>query len=103
MVGQFEKVCPIDAIEENSNKAFEVNGKNILLIRRGDDVFAMDNVCTHDRAPLEGGMVYDDVIMCPRHGGKFEINTGKAAGLPVIMDNNTYDVKIEDGVVFVAI
>jgi 3-phenylpropionate/trans-cinnamate dioxygenase ferredoxin subunit len=42
-------------------------------------------------------------IVCPRHGGEFEISTGRAVQLPAVVDIPAYPVKIIDGNIFIGI
>jgi 3-phenylpropionate/trans-cinnamate dioxygenase ferredoxin subunit len=45
----------------------------------------------------------DHIIECPKHNGRFDYRTGKAKGAPVIVDLQTYPVRVQDGAVFIEI
>jgi len=45
----------------------------------------------------------DHTIECPKHNGRFDYTTGKAAGAPVLVDLRTHPVRVEDGTVFIEI
>jgi 3-phenylpropionate/trans-cinnamate dioxygenase ferredoxin subunit len=49
------------------------------------------------------GLVMDNTIECPKHNGRFDYTTGRAAGAPVLVDLRTYPVRVEDGTVFIEI
>ena len=52
----------------------------IGLFRTGDDrVFALDNLCPHKGAALSLGMIEGDCVVCPQHGWKFDLATGRGA------------------------
>ncbi|MDZ4753517.1 MAG: non-heme iron oxygenase ferredoxin subunit [Phycisphaerae bacterium] len=62
--------------------------------------YATDNLCTHGEASLAEGVVEGDNIMCPFHGGTFDIRTGEPTAPPCVMPLRTYPVTVEDGQLF---
>jgi 3-phenylpropionate/trans-cinnamate dioxygenase ferredoxin subunit len=103
MIAQFEKVCRIDEIAEGAARVFHINGRSILVARHDGNVYALDNICSHDGGDLGGGNIVDGQIECPRHGARFDIRTGEATRMPAVCEIDTYDVKIENGDLFVAV
>ncbi|CAB4716695.1 unannotated protein [freshwater metagenome] len=81
----------------------EKNGKTICLTRIGDEVFAVDDTCSHSEASLSEGEVSDYKIECWLHGAEFDLRTGAALTLPANIALNTYSVKIEANSVTVEI
>jgi 3-phenylpropionate/trans-cinnamate dioxygenase ferredoxin subunit len=77
-----------------------VGEERIALFRIGDDVYAIGDVCSHAEASLAEGEVFDSEVECPRHGSEFDLKTGEPNSLPATRPVPTYDVAIEDGVVF---
>lgn len=73
-----------------------VNGENLCVTRIGDEVFAIDDTCTHSDASLSEGDVTDYKIECWLHGAEFDLRTGVALTLPANIAVNTYPVKIVD-------
>lgn len=66
-------------------KRFEVMGYDILLIRLQDRFYALDCMCTHSFGDLSKGSLDVDEkrVICPNHGGTFDITDGQVvAGLP---------------------
>ena len=59
--------------------------------------YATDNLCTHGDASLAEGVVEGDNIICPFHGGTFDIRTGEPTAPPCVMPLRTYPVTVEDG------
>lgn len=81
-----------------------VSGREIGLVRLGDEVFAIDATCTHGNASLCGGFVEPDgSIECPLHQGRFDVKTGRALCEPLTQDLAVFPVRIEGGRVFVQI
>ena len=64
-MGTFMKVAEQGGIAENSCKLVEVEGREIALIRSGDEYYALDNTCTHRGGPLAEGSVEGDEVECP--------------------------------------
>ena len=69
--------------------------------------YALEDRCTHDDGPLAEGEVELDadnaVVICPRHGARFDIRTGKALSLPAYEPAETFPVHVEDGLVKVEV
>ena len=78
-------------------ETIEVDGEEVLIIRRGDEVFAIGAHCTHYHGPLAEGLLDGDEIACPWHHACFDIRTGEATRAPALMPVATYDVKLVDG------
>ena len=72
-----------------------------LLIRIGDQFFAIEDVCSHDGQPLTNGPIDDCSITCPRHGARFDLKTGRPLCMPAIEPISTFEVQVRDGEVFV--
>ncbi len=76
-------------------------GRFIAVARSGGEIFAVDDVCTHDGAELAGGAVEQGEIVCPRHGARFCLRTGRALTPPAYEDVRTFETKIENGRIWV--
>ncbi|MAY88157.1 MAG: ribosomal subunit interface protein [Pseudooceanicola sp.] len=81
--------------------AVEVDGLRLALFSLEGEIFATGNICTHAFALLTDGHVENGCVECPLHQGLFDIRSGKAQGTPVTKDIATYDVKIDEGIVWV--
>lgn len=75
----------------------------VLLVRLDGRIRALGRICTHQYADLADGQLEDGCVVCPLHGSKFDIVSGVAVTLPAIVAEPVYEVKIEKGVVYVAI
>jgi 3-phenylpropionate/trans-cinnamate dioxygenase ferredoxin subunit len=62
---------------------------------------AIDNVCTHDGGVLGEGELDGEAVECPRHGGRFDLFSGRVLALPPVRPVNAYQVHVEDGDVVV--
>jgi nitrite reductase/ring-hydroxylating ferredoxin subunit len=100
---EFVMVAKAGDIPENGMKGFVVKGKKLLLANIDGDVCALSAVCTHLGGPLDKGQLDGKTIKCPWHASVFDATTGKAVGGPAKKDLEKYEVKVEDGEVFVGV
>jgi 3-phenylpropionate/trans-cinnamate dioxygenase ferredoxin component len=96
-VGDFKRVCALDDVADGSAVAAEVDGVGIALVRNGDEVYAIQDECSHAAIPLSEGEVDGDEIECWLHGSMFDLRTGKAINLPATEPVPVYPVRIDDG------
>ena len=99
----FTAVIPAKDIEEKSFSTFEVNGTQIVICRFRDEYFAIENRCSHALATFDEGRMRGYRIMCPLHGGTFDIRDGSCTGLPATQPIRSFPLRITDGIIEVAI
>ena len=90
----FIPVAKLSSLADPGRQLVEVDDRLIVLFRVGNDVFALDDVCTHDGGPLGEGELEDYTIACPRHGAKFDIRNGKALTMPATKPTVSHEVKV---------
>ena len=90
----------VDEIDDEDVEPIEIEGKEIAIYRNNGQFYASVDKCTHGNAFLSDGVVVGDVIECPLHQGRFCIKTGKALSAPVSVPIETFEVKVDDGKVF---
>jgi 3-phenylpropionate/trans-cinnamate dioxygenase ferredoxin subunit len=95
------RVASLDEVSEGGNKAFDVAGRSVLVCRSSAGLFAVENMCSHAFAHLEGGKVKGPHIFCPLHGVRFDMRTGAPNGNLTKKPIPVYRAEIEDGAVFV--
>jgi 3-phenylpropionate/trans-cinnamate dioxygenase ferredoxin subunit len=78
-----------------------VDGVEILLCNVGGEIYAIEDVCTHDGGALDQGELEGHCIVCPRHGATFDVRTGEALTLPAVMPVMKFDVEVRGDDVFV--
>ena len=79
---------------QNKPVRLEKNGKSICVARIGDEVFAIDDSCTHGQASLSEGEVTGFRIECWLHGAEFDLRTGEVMSLPATEAVKTYQVRV---------
>jgi nitrite reductase/ring-hydroxylating ferredoxin subunit len=84
---------------------FVIDEQPVLVVRVADLVLAIGNQCSHQGAGLDRGVVKIAgsvrTVTCPAHGSVFRLDDGKVMRPPAMKPVPVYDVKIEDGRVFV--
>src|ERR1700738_3617884 len=93
-------VAKLSEIPPGTAKKVEVDGVEVLLCNVDGDMYAIEDVCTHDGGPLDQGELQGCKIMCPRHGATFDVTTGRALTLPAVVPLPTYDVRVEGDDIF---
>lgn len=100
-MANFIKVGRADEIAAGEKKIYEVDGIEVVVVNLGGEYFCVEDVCTHDGGPLGEGELRDGQLVCPRHGARFDVRTGDALSLPAFEPVPTYQVKVEDGDLYV--
>lgn len=77
------------------------DGLEIVLVKWDDEIFALEDRCSHQDFPLSEGEVDDGKLECVYHGAKFDVRSGRAVQLPAIRPVKTYPVEIRKDEVFV--
>jgi len=78
-----------------------VGEQEILLVRSGDEFFAIDARCSHYHGPLADGLVVGSAVRCPWHHACFDLRSGEAVRAPAIDPLACWRVELKDGLVFV--
>ncbi len=93
----------LSQLDQGKPVKLEKAGKSICVTRIGDEVFAIDDTCSHSEASLSEGEVSDFKIECWLHGAEFDLRTGRAVTLPATQDIATYTVMVDGDSVTVEI
>lgn len=96
----FEEIASIDDFQDADRLEVFVEDTPVLLIRVVDQYFAIEDVCTHDGQPLTDGCIEEGAIVCPRHGARFDLQTGKALCMPATKPVRTFEVEVRDRKIF---
>ena len=80
------------------------DGRKLAIYNVDGEFFVTDDTCTHGAASLcEDGELDGDVVECSWHYGRFNVRTGEACAMPCTIPLRTWQVRIADGQVTVAV
>jgi nitrite reductase/ring-hydroxylating ferredoxin subunit len=95
----------VDELVERRPTRITVHDKDVLILRAGEQFAAIGNQCTHQGAALDKGVVRIAgsvrTVTCPAHGSMFRLDDGKVMRPPATKPVPVYDVKVENGRLFV--
>ncbi len=102
MTEEFHRVIAEDELEEGGRHAVFINDWPVLVVRDQGQLHAFINKCTHANSELANGRVRRGTVMCPLHGARFELATGRCIGGPY-RPLKLYESRIVDGWIEVAV
>jgi len=82
-----------DSLIEGKPIAIDHNGVAVCVARIGDEVYAVEDTCTHSEASLSEGEISGTKIECWLHGAEFDLRTGEALTQPATAPLKTFSVK----------
>jgi len=92
-------VCSLSELPPGAHRVVDVDGAQVAVFNLDGELYAIEDICTHDGGILTGGPVEGDVIVCPRHGARFCVRTGEALSAPAYEPVATFPVRVEAGAV----
>lgn len=97
------RVCSADEVKDGQLCRFVDGDNSILVANHGGEIRATDLICTHADADLSTGFLGPDGVRCPLHLSVFDLETGKPQNPPAEKPLRTFNVKIDDGQVYVRV
>ena len=98
---QWVEVGALDDLE--AQQVIYLDGNQVAVFKVGDELYALENRCSHARGPLTEGTVdaHECSVTCPWHYGKFDLRSGQAVDGVVSAPVRSYAVEVRNGVVYV--
>ena len=99
------RVCGWSELADGTPRRVEVNGRAVALVRIGEQVHAIDDICSHAEVSLsEGDVDFEECALeCWKHGSLFDLRTGEALTLPAVRPVAVHAVTLEGDDVLVEI
>lgn len=99
------KLCNTEEVIEGVVKSILTSYGAIGITKINGEIIAFQDECTHDGSPFDNAKIEKEnfEIICPRHGARFDLRTGKVTKPPAYEDIEIYKTKIIDNQVYVEI
>jgi 3-phenylpropionate/trans-cinnamate dioxygenase ferredoxin subunit len=96
----WERACALSDIPDDEALGVTLGRQDVALARHGEEVFALENMCSHAAVALSEGEVTaegnDCTVECWLHGSRFDLRTGKPTGLQATEPVATFPTEIRD-------
>lgn len=102
MSDSWHALIPENEFPEDGKLAAQVAGWYVLVARTDSGLHAVNDRCTHQAALLSGGRVRRGAVMCPLHGARFEMATGRCIG-GTYRDLRIFRLRVTDGMIEVCL
>jgi len=99
----FVPVAAVGDVPPGERLFFTVRDLDVVLFNIGGQFFAIEDRCTHDDGPLGDGVLEGTTIVCPRHGARFDVRTGRVLSPPAPAPVPAFPVRVRDGQIEVGI
>ncbi len=93
----FTAVLPESKLADNTPTRAMHQGVPILLVRRGERLFAMAETCSHFSGPLSEGKLDGDSIVCPYHASRFALEDGRVLNGPAVHPQPCLEARARNG------
>lgn len=100
---EYVAIAPAEELSDGERLFVQIDEHEIVVFQIAGEFFAIADLCSHDDGPLGDGELEDHRVICPRHGARFDVRSGKALTLPAIVDIPSYPVRTADGQIEVGI
>jgi NAD(P)H-dependent nitrite reductase small subunit len=101
-MSEFVPVLSVTDLPPGQAAEVSVGTQPVALFNIGGTFHALTNRCPHRGGPLGQGFVDGSQVSCPWHNYTFDVTTGENVVDPQLKVAR-YDVKVEDGRVFVKV
>lgn len=98
---EYFEIAPASELPNGERLFIEIEGKSLAIFNIAGQFFSIADICSHDDGPVGEGDLEGFHVVCPRHGGEFDVRTGKAMQLPAVEDIPAYPIQIRDGIIFI--
>lgn len=101
MSEEYVRAAKASEVEPDSLRAVEVKSERICLANVGGTMYAIGDTCTHEGCSLSEGLLDGKIVECLCHGSQFDVTTGKVVRGPASEAEPAYEVKVQNGEVYV--
>ena len=101
MPADFTRVASVDDLAEGRMKSVRAGFEQVCLARVEGQFYALEEFCSHAGGALSSGALDGYEVVCPLHGARFDVRTGKQSVGPSMTGQPTYPVRVDDDGVFI--
>lgn len=94
---EFTAVMREADLRENTPRTVQLDGHEVVVLRRGSTIYALLNACAHLGGPLCEGTFDDDSVRCPWHGSRYRLSDGLLLDGPATVNQPAFEVRLRDG------
>ncbi len=92
------RLIALDEVPVGAARSVRAGPDDLLVCRTGADVvYVLEDVCSHDEAPIGDQEIDDGMVTCPRHGARFDCATGDVRRSPAPVGIEVFPSRIEAG------
>jgi len=91
---EYVPVATVSDLPEGERLFVEIDDLELVVFNIAGVYFAIGDVCSHDDGPVGEGDIDDYEVICPRHGARFDIRSGKVNSLPAVVDIPAYPARV---------
>ena len=100
---EYVPVARVEDIPNGGRIYVEFGGMIIVVFNIAGHYYATGDVCSHDNGPIGDGELDGHQLVCPRHGARFDVRSGKALTLPAVEDIPYFPTRVVDGQVEIGV
>jgi nitrite reductase/ring-hydroxylating ferredoxin subunit len=100
---EFYEVAEVEELPNGERIFIEIGDNYMVIFNIAGQYYAIEDLCSHDDGPLGDGDVEGYEVICPRHGARFDLRTGKALTLPAVEDIPAYPIRVVDERILVGV
>lgn len=94
------RVCSTSELLPGEYRLLDIEGVAVAVFNINGELYAIEDVCTHDGGELAGGELHGYAIECPRHGARFDVRTGAVLCPPAYEPTAKFPIKVQEGVIY---
>ena len=78
------KAFELSKLAPGTMAGVDVEGRKVLLSNLGGEVYAVDDICTHEESLLSKGFMIEERVVCQLHLSQFDLRTGEVYNPPAV-------------------
>jgi nitrite reductase/ring-hydroxylating ferredoxin subunit len=100
-MSDFQRTIRVSDLPPGTLKTVQLKGEDVTLANADGKFYGIGALCNHQFVSLDLGELQGTKVVCAGHGAEWDLTTGKAEFIEPLEDMPLYEVKVEDGHIFV--